>query len=1009
MKFFGLYNSAEDCRSNSLYANEEHIMDRTSALIHPFGIRKDDTSVFIDDSPFAKGVKTSEVKDNNSTISIDNVELVTRKNNIPISLDDYNSILNHGLASGQKAYYGKDKYSIEDVYLDEENVETAANFTKGLCPIISLRYGNSRILSGEYLRIPYFVDTHYMDSVNRNILRDTFTVIITVDGNDDNVYYKRTHYAGEYEATIGPITDVGVHWFEIKAIDQDGCCSPSVFFEFIVEERGKNIYDATNSTRFEELNITLGAGANPSDEEACEIEAYKNKIGLSRLFKELKDEGYDGIKFPKDSLLRLSYHINEYRESDRYAPYNLNGKIQLSDIKFYKVKFVENGTDSDGNVKYKYTEVIKLPYTDFYNDCCTKLWTNWSEDKVIWADSTSAAVDNKPLYVLDELYSSYNTRNALVTRQKDPETGNYVVDGNGKYVEIPWTDAEIEAHRLKKPHRTSYIPVVGEQVKPHNSSSGTQRLVDVRDCDVDGYYYLMLTLSVTDGFSTGAAVDGGATFYKQTYRPNIHDVYGDHMVIPDNFEIDLNGTKIKATDHTMRWANGRIIYFVDNTNIVIKNGSIESHFEDFKYNDFKLREFLFTCYCLPCLPTSCYYLAASSGLYKPAKVTLSYNEGLGTVVALGSSHCKLENITLKYLVGFDPTFRARQVVSQYMTPSYIEGTSFADNLVGTPLQYFDKSLLTADDDTAMSITAKATVRSTDQCVSNRSFLVALYKSAESTDYTTKNHYFLLGYDDNDKLIKVIKVIDSNHIKLPSSVVKFRFLVYGKKGAFDDSIYPDGPNCPAAPTLYGLNDCANNLIDRCKIIETRTIAIHIAGSNGTIFRNCVFRAIASTANTHIDWFKKTNYLGDCEEGHGKINKVYLKNCINSHDDYEIGSSTIAVHGFTLLSIDSCKEVGFAHGGLIKNIFVTNSRIPSMQLNYHPDVYNNHIFVRDCVIDHAWGEWYSSASQYNNSKFTHALHKPITEKVIALKNVKINQHIRYNNYNMHNVINGKQRYD
>lgn len=126
--------------------------------------------------------------------------------------------------------------------------------------MVTLRPSTTRIQPGEHIVLNYFVDTFYMDSVRRNKYDDSFTII--VENSSGEVIYKRTRYAGEGSVVLGPFNVERQDWVSIRAIDQDGCSSPTIFADFLVKaDVPLNVFEITDDNKaelYEEYGITEG-------------------------------------------------------------------------------------------------------------------------------------------------------------------------------------------------------------------------------------------------------------------------------------------------------------------------------------------------------------------------------------------------------------------------------------------------------------------------------------------------------------------------------------------------------------------------------------------------------------------------------------------------------------------------------------------------------------------------------------------------------------------------------
>ena len=1000
MGMLGAYITETSDGYNVLCNNSKEVHRSGKSLVHQYGVRTDDTKVLIDNSNLAEGISTCELHDGENGLCAGKATI----ENSPyteIGNEDYSSLVSGDTAPGYAVLDPDTQYSIKDVSL-EHNVETVATFTKQACPRISFKYVETRINKNGYLIVPYFVDTHYADGVNRNVFNDTFTVIITDENGQE--LYKRTHYAGEHTAVIGPFSLKGEHWIEMRAIDQDGCGSPSVFCDFLVEDPQEDVVyqitmadlrnydiltaDDTQGYLSSHSKIKAADEAITIPEEKLERRAYINKLGFTQLFADKKAYG-SVLRLPANLTFNITYHLNRksHVKDDApktYAtPSNRSGEIELSTIKYFKV-LVDDGTRT-------YTEVNQLSCDEFFDELMENLWSgwttkvNWGNDKYLFGErnSSDTAFTGK-YYILDKVNGqvpssvSSHPLNSLTTEEK--------------------------ARRLMlNPQRTSAFPVVGSDVAGHIGGNGSVTPVDLSQKGHNGYLYVMYITNVN-----GASMD-----------------QYDYIKFPDNVTIDMNGCTFKATDSTMRWKDGAILYLYKNNNTKVINGNVVGLYQDY-IDPAGAAKWFMSAYGTPTYSYRSKWDVQYS-VYKLYKQIYTPAEGQGSIWVTASRNTVFKNMNLRDAMGYDPSFTSTDYIDNY--PKYktysdaniesvISAITSEFSATGVPsalkslLADFPYDSLRGENTRTMSVSEmKSITRAGGDDIDKQEFCLRLGGGiGNCLHYGTTLHCFVLLYNSNGVLKKIVKSVFGYHIRASKTYTKFRTLVYGRVGNFTNG-YPDtGGNFPPndGPSMTSTICDLNNMVDECRIEHSRTCIVHPNWSCGVTYRNCTFRNIA-TSEVETECFSVTPYFGDLEEGCETIERVSLINCHNEMVEGEPGKSLFTFHVSGSCIIQNCTNVSPFNAGLLTTFFLINSRMPVAYIPLYADRYNTHIIIRNCRIGKSNEDkvWFSK--QGFNLNVQYRIHRPKTEEVITMSDTVIDNRIMYNNFNFHRVKNGKQIFD
>lgn len=343
--------------------------------------------------------------------------------------------------------------------------------------MVTLRPSTTRIQPGEHIVLNYFVDTFYMDSVRRNKYDDSFTII--VENSSGEVIYKRTRYAGEGSVVLGPFTIERQDWVSIRAIDQDGCSSPTVFADFLVKANVPlNVFEITDDNKaeiYEEYGITEGhlqdqytaltygktieyIQENTADilaqQEAINTAAFRNKMGLTKLFFDKKAEGYNCVRLPENAYYEINYQRNIYLGEGRADSNNPMGTVRTSTARYYKVTFKE----VDGATYYD--TVDEITWEEFDYMCWTHLW-----------NQNTAYPELAAQYIQD-----------------------YNVNGYTGVIRYPNTIKEnLTSERVLK--TGADVPAANKEIPVAGTADGQERTFIKVDGDfrgkIDGYYYVV--------------------------------------------------------------------------------------------------------------------------------------------------------------------------------------------------------------------------------------------------------------------------------------------------------------------------------------------------------------------------------------------------------------------------------------------------------------------------------------------------------------------------------------
>lgn len=1001
----GLYNITDDVGYNHLFYNSKTVHKSGHSFMNSYGIRTDDDILLMDNSLIAESIYPSNIHDEESQLDFGKAKLIAHESTIDIALDDFRVLLEGKTVGGHTVYNPDVNYNIITKELTE-NTETSATFTKEECPTLMLKHFNARIKAGNTLSILYYVDTYHMNRFRYDKLEDTFTIVV-ID-KDNNVIAKQTQYAGDGIIQIGPLNKLGKNWCEIKAIDSDGCASPSIFIDYYVEAKtNPNLLQITTEM-LEEYHITEGKTSyDPTDNidaygnsvvdnaELLERAAFRNKLGFTALFDKAKSLGYGGVKFPKivengvtrNAYFNISYNKNNYVNTetvtDAATASNIMGKLDLDTVKFFKVKVRQ-----ESNEVYIYTDVVQVDWNTYLNECKQYLWTNWDESKfVIYSGSGDGRLYDD-CYVISDL-------NDLVQAIANHDITSVLTD----------------ACRIKRPQKTSNWPIVGEQYVKHTvyKSSGAVKYeyFNPNDKASNGWYYLTLVRDCVNRNKNSITWPEDST-----------------MKIPSNFVIDLNCTTFHGLDVTNHVTNTRIIGIYNQSNIKIMNGKIEGRYKDMKDNIVIYQTSRFS------VPTLPYTKEA-----KPFKLSDDIAPGCATIETYGLDNGVFENLETSQAVGYDNTMSAAGgtkcgVLMVNYTESAITSAmnTLRNELSKTTLS---KDLFTdfpydsfyGENTRTMSISKMCTLVDKYGHVLLKTGVILLDEidsngygtGFDRPHYGTRQHYIVLCYNNDNKLIRLFKIFRGCHVTFPNEVTKIKYIVYGKSGAFNNDVYPDGPNWPTGPTYEALVPATNITFNHCYMHHTKTNVCHTEFARNCGFINCTFSRTGLGLD-ELYWGSKTALFTNFEEGGESIERAFFVNCHHygkiMDEDGVDGSNTIGFHGANQFYMNGCTSFGLMPLDRVRCAIIENCHLDRYQMGICKDSPTAFIIIRNSIIEAPTQDYSRNNSNYGTQGFAKgwpSRHVPPADIIVTMTDTILNSRFKYCYFHFHRVRNGKQIFD
>ena len=199
-------------------------------------------------------------------------------------------------------------------------------------PFISIYYYNPKPYNDEDVIIPFYFTDFYQREYYYNDTSLKFTLRYELDGD---VKYKYNLTSGDHEVNFGKLSE-GVHWYSLQVIDEQGRESRRIFNDLWVVDRlsypitEEQIYNITDS------DLTTYS-INKSNSE-IEQDLINNRLGLSRLFLNIHNQGYRKCILPTGiyRINRADRDVADYSEnSPIIIPTNLTVDLNGSTIKLH--------------------------------------------------------------------------------------------------------------------------------------------------------------------------------------------------------------------------------------------------------------------------------------------------------------------------------------------------------------------------------------------------------------------------------------------------------------------------------------------------------------------------------------------------------------------------------------------------------------------------------------------------------------------------------------------------
>lgn len=301
-------------------------------ITNSFGLYINGKKFEVDGAVLAQMDKDAALKVVNDKPYFGDVPLISEDTCINITLADYNTLFSGGSVDGYTRYNPSSIYNIvQDVstaqkvtytitdgvitfsggtsskktdnmvyggVLAENSLDLAATATNTNCPHVSVYDFYPIIPVNGKMSLRYYVDNKMFDSVCRDTISDTFTVIIETESGS---VVKNTTYAGEFVIDTPAFSTAGETWFSVRCVDSNGVGSAVQFFDILVRNAVTKNYYTMQQGDLETYDIV------PND-DTVEV-AFANKAGFTSFFAAVKQEGYNGVVLLKNTYW-IDYHAS---------------------------------------------------------------------------------------------------------------------------------------------------------------------------------------------------------------------------------------------------------------------------------------------------------------------------------------------------------------------------------------------------------------------------------------------------------------------------------------------------------------------------------------------------------------------------------------------------------------------------------------------------------------------------------------------------------------------------
>lgn len=809
------------------------------------------------------------------------------------------------------------------------NVLTDATFTANKTPQLSVHDVSLRveITDGvcDLVTLMYMVDTKDLQKLHFDKIDDTFTTIVK-DSNGRELY-KNTTFAGEFWIEFdlfkyGTPAE-GETYFSIECIDNHGVGSVVQFIDVgVFNKEVPNYYDVEQhiddditATSIDDVITSLSFVYNSKTytlylNDNDKVHAYRNKLSLTALFAKAVDEGYNGVKL---------YNQNQDNPTKYYTTYqkDISGDADYDNPELggqtYYVWTVANGT--------KTNEQEIIPGTSI---------SVGGVSYEVAADESALDFIKRDGAHLHRVSSSISQTHA------------------GK-IWVQWCDDGRTWSDDRKTEENAFMRVYSSETELYAG--------EVRDSGIWENFssYSSFALRTRKVSSSISNLNGRYYFVDNT------EEFGDQIIFPNNFTVDLNGCIIQAVQ-CVGVSSGQILYLVKNYNTRIKNGKVFGIYKDVDFRGLLLAH---------------------------GTTQVSVFEGLSNIRSHGSRYCVIEDVETRYSLGYNlqnAELKANWDLDDWISGGSKTGASFAFSNVGylsledgtevsaepirevvyhnDNVQYYEGLVYDSEyHEWGFKCGFGDIANNVDECI-----FYSIYTEPYSNGKEHELFFVFYSKSGNDySYISTIKTRAFQIIKRPADATHYRIVAYGiihndgndyvstmhqqtESGntyTINAAFYKFKLNCVSRTFSHG------NLYKRINSFYTRTEGLTLETSGAT-FDECVFAGTACIPR--LDWFM-SKLLGGCEDGGDFATLLTIKNSkfirlySGDPEGYDL-TDTVAfkIHYGKNVTIINNDGIGIVENPPVTDLYLANNNLKSLSVARGSTTANAHfIYIDNNVYD------------------------------------------------------------
>lgn len=450
------------------------------------------------------------------------------------------------------------------------------------------------------------------------------------------------------------------------------------------------------------------------------------------------------------------------------------------------------------------------------------------------------------------------------------------------------------------------------------------------DYDID--YYLKNNVNLLDetlGHTLPSKVKDRELYFvrntaspvKMTNSMTSEQFTADNLVFPDNFTVDMNGSKfIAATTYDVD--DGELVKFYKNTDTHIKNGAFVGLYTKFKDpNGDKTKDLSLK-----------FHLATAHN---------TVGEGMSLFAMRISRYCSIDNVEISGSLGYE---------------CVTWSTGFGSQSSNLPVDILENNTyinargeLVVNENIEMVTTTKYTLSNSSKDV--------LYGRDGYFGYTRcglRPEIFAVFYDAYNRYLTTITTKLYAGIKIPNGAKYVRFVGYGtRKHSNESDILASNWSVSLSSGTIGAKQPRFSVGCEFKnlyVHDTRTTALTNPQGHQLLYDNITYERCATTKYLGISAGGSiTPLLGDFEDSWQIAKYITVSNCkaIKDTDQYYTSSRTLLVYNCEHFDFVNNEGFGLTHGGGIESGLIAGNTFGGWTINKTRGCFHPHVEMRDNV--------------------------------------------------------------